>query len=167
MPYEWTQTTDKTGACDLRVWPHRSLSPQGFVTFIVITFGMLMVPLLSVLGTVVLWGLLPFLMGTLALMWAFLRRSYKDGTLTETLSLAPEKIALIRHNPRGPDQTWEANPYWVRVALHETEGPVENYLTLAGSGRTVELGAFLSPEERKALHDELQLRLARLSPAAP
>ena len=43
----------------LILWPHRSLSPQGFAVFIAITFAMLLVPLLSVMGTKILWGLLP------------------------------------------------------------------------------------------------------------
>ena len=64
-------------------------------------------------------------------------------------------MALRRQNPRGADQTWEANPHWVRVAIAEKGGPVPNYLTLSGAGRTVELGAFLAPEERAELYEEL------------
>ena len=54
----------------------------------------------------------------------------------------------MRHGPKGKRQDWEANPYWLRVTLHETDGPVPNYLTLKGDGREVELGAFLSEDER-------------------
>ncbi|MEM9269814.1 MAG: DUF2244 domain-containing protein [Pseudomonadota bacterium] len=33
---------------------------------------------------------------------------------------------------------------------------LESYLTLKGNGREIELGAFLSPEERVDLHNSLQ-----------
>ncbi|MCB1513056.1 MAG: DUF2244 domain-containing protein [Hyphomicrobiaceae bacterium] len=42
------------------------------------------------------------------------------------------------------------------------DGPVEDYLTLAAQGREVELGAFLTPEERRELDRELRHRLAAL-----
>ena len=44
-------------------------------------------------------------------------------------------------------------------------GPVEAYLTLSGSGREVELGAFLTPDERRALDIDLRSRLAALRQA--
>jgi uncharacterized membrane protein len=39
---------------------------------------------------------------------------------------------------------------------------VPNYLTLKGEAREVELGAFLSEEERVTLSEELQQKLAAL-----
>ncbi len=39
-------------------------------------------------------------------------------------------------------------------------------MTLEGAGRTVEIGAFLSPEERVDLYHDLQDRLARLGQPA-
>lgn len=145
----------------LSLWPHRSLPRRGFALFIVLTFGMLLIPLIAVLGTVVLWGLLPFLMGALALVWWALERSYRDGALREELTVWSDRVELVRSNPRGPSQSWEANPYWVRVEIHKSGGPVENYVTLSGSGREVEIGAFLSPEERIGLYDDLERVLRR------
>jgi len=164
MPYRWTEESTETGqpAWHLTLWPHRSLPPEGFAVFVGITFILLLVPLFAVLGSPILWGLLPFAMGTLALTWILLRRNYADAALQEDLSLARDEIALVRHNPRGPDQSWQANPYWVRVELHADGGPVENYITLAGAGRQVEIGAFLSPDERKLLYSDLTHRLARI-----
>jgi uncharacterized membrane protein len=49
----------------------------------------------------------------------------------------------------------------VRVELHATGGPVPSYLTLRGADRPVELGRFLSEEERVALCRDLRARLAR------
>ena len=157
--------THATGGLPLAratLWPHRSLPPEGFALVIGGTFVLLLVPLVPLLGTPVLWGLLPFLMGALWLLWHFLRRSYRDGHLTEVLTLWSDRIEIRRSNPRGPDQEWHANPYWVKLALKETGGPVTNYLTLSGGGREVELGAFLSPEEREGLHGTLSDMLRAL-----
>ena len=168
MPFRWTEktTSEHAEAQSLTLWPHRSLPRRGFALFIGITFVLLLVPLLPLLGTPLLWGLLPFMMGVLALTWLLLMRSYADGRLTEVLTLSPERVELVRQNPRGPEQRWEANPYWVRIEMHGKSGPVENYLTLSGSDRTVEIGAFLSPEERAALYTELQSAFARARRAA-
>lgn len=159
MPYKWSETDSPQ---TLTLWPHRSLPPKGFAWFIGLTAGFFMLPLSAVLGTAILWGLLPFMAVTLWLTWALIQRSYKDGALTETLTIHADRMALLRQNPRSPDQSWEANPYWVKLELHETGGPVENYVTLRGSDRVVEIGAFLSPDERVALHRDLQDRLRRL-----
>lgn len=162
MPYEWSSPEDPgKGAERLHLWPHRSLSPRGFAGFILMTFAFLMLPPLALLGTPLLWGILPFLLAALTLLWAALRRSAADGALTEELTLWPERVELVRHNPRGPAQRWDANPFWVQIDLHREGGPVENYVTLRGSDRTVEIGAFLSPDERERLYDDLREAFAR------
>lgn len=170
MPYEIL--TDRLGASEksgapsssepllhIRLTPHQSLSPQGFVTFVGITFVLMLVPLTALIGTKLWWGIAPFVLGALAFLWLMLKRSWRDGTLREELRLWQDRIEIIRHNPRADNQTWEANPYWVRPALHPE--PVEDYLTLTGGPRDVELGRFLSPEERKTLHDALANALHR------
>ncbi|MGO4854349.1 DUF2244 domain-containing protein [Phaeovulum sp. W22_SRMD_FR3] len=143
----------------LHLWPYRSLPRKGFVIFIGATAGLLTLPLLAVLGSMVLWALLPFLLAALAGVWFALQRSYRSGTVIEVLTLWPDRVTL-RHQPPGkPPRDWEGNPYWIRPKLHEGDSPVPAYLTLEGGARRVELGAFLSPEERRALFGELQTRL--------
>jgi len=44
------------------------------------------------------------------------------------------------------------------VHMHETGGPVPHYVTLSGNGREVEIGAFLSEDERVELFSELKAR---------
>jgi uncharacterized membrane protein len=169
MPYEWL-TTEGEAPADagafssrrggvLHLWPHRSLSKRGFVLFIGATFALLLLPMVALLGSPIVWGLLPFLMGALALLYLMMQRNYRDGDLLEELVLAPDRVALTRHEPRGRRREWEANPHWVRVSLHEEDGPVPNYVTLRGAGREVEIGAFLSAEERRALYEDLSGRL--------
>jgi uncharacterized membrane protein len=43
--------------------------------------------------------------------------------------------------------------------MHKHGGPVPNYVTLTGDGREVEIGAFLSEEERIALYGDLTQKL--------
>ena len=161
MPYRLVQESPTRARIDLT--PNRSLGRQGFVWFIALTAGFLLLPLIAVLGTIVLWGLLPFMGAALWGIWyALTRHSADQARLREELTLSRNRLHLTRHQPRGQTLTWEANPYWVRLTLRDKGGPVENYLTLSGSGREVELGAFLSPEERAQLHDDLSRALARL-----
>lgn len=160
MPYEWLPP--EGGEHRLHLWPHRSLTQRGFVWFIGATAALIAVPLIGILGSPVLWALLPFLVGTIWAIWFALRKNSRDREIVEDLRLSPDRITLVRHGPRGRRQDWEANPYWVRATLHETGGPVPNYLTLKGDGREVELGAFLSEDERIALRGELQSRLRAL-----
>ena len=159
MPYEWLPPRD--GEQRLHLWPHRSLSQRGFVGFVGLTAALIALPLLAHLGSPVLWALLPFLLVTIWGIWFALRKNGRDRDIVEDLSLTPDRITLVRHGPKGQRQDWEANPYWLRVTLHETGGPVPNYLTLKGGGREVELGAFLSEEERVALKGEIDAKLHR------
>jgi len=186
MPVEWTipkgapaetgaffDWADGHGAPMARVVlrPHRSLPRSGFAWFLLIVWGFLLIPLIPLLGTLALWAMLPFLLLVLAGLWFFIERNYKDGALHEIVTLWQDRIEVRRINPRAPDQIWDANPYWVSIRLGPGDRPVENYLTLKGNGREIELGTFLSPEERQNLSDRLNALLVRaksgpLTPAA-
>lgn len=158
MPYEWTKSRKSEASQKLRIWPHQSMTPRGFAGFILGTALLICLPLLPLLGSVALWGLLPFLVLAIAGMWIALRRSNRDNQILEVLELGPEEAHLTRHNPRGAPQDWHCNRYWTTVELHEHGGPVPNYVTLRGNGREVEIGAFLSEDERKDLYHELRRR---------
>jgi uncharacterized membrane protein len=82
--------------------------------------------------------------------------------VVEEMHLSRSGLHLRRMNPNGPVQEWQADPAWVALHLTPKGGPVEQYLTLTGGGREVELGAFLTPEERLALHEDLGRLLLRL-----
>ncbi|MDE3080073.1 MAG: DUF2244 domain-containing protein [Paracoccaceae bacterium] len=186
MPYEWVrqieEAPEKSGAfsqgpgnpaprpwtdgdlpvAELHLWPNRSLPRGGFVLIIAATAALFLVPLLALVGSPELWGVLPFAVLTGGGLWLAFRSNYRSGKLIERLRLWPNRIEINRHEPDGRQLDWTANPHWIRIALHAEGGPVEQYLTLKGSGREVELGAFLSPEERVALKDQIERAIARL-----
>lgn len=164
MPYEWSASDASSDAAQtLHLWPHRSLSRRGFAGFILITSAMISVPLFPLLGTVVLWGVLPFLMLSVGGIWFALERSYRDGRLHEELTIDAEEIHLTRTSPNGRLQEWECESYWAKAQMHATGGPIPNYVTLSGKGREVEIGSFLSEDERVSLFGELSDALIKIS----
>lgn len=168
MPYAW-QPDQPDGTRRLTIWRHRSLTPQGFAWVIGLTAGALTLPLLAVIGTAVLWGLLPFALAALGGLWIAVQHDWKGGGPVEEIALTPALMSVVRHDPGRPDRHWQGNPYWVRLSLRR-DGPVEDYLTLTDGRREIELGAFLSPEERRTLQADLSDALAalgRVPPARP
>ncbi|MGR3484244.1 MAG: DUF2244 domain-containing protein [Paracoccaceae bacterium] len=168
MPYEWARPPDAHGA-ELHAWPYRSLPRRDFVLFVGATAALVALPLLVLLGSPVMWGLLPFFLAMLAGLWWALQRSQRDGETIETLTIARDAMRLVRLEPRLRRRLeWEADPHWVRLGLDPAGGPVEQYLTLSGGGRKVELGAFLTPPERVELARELSdaLTAVRGAPGA-
>ena len=160
MPYEWSSPPPQdTANWRLSLWPYRSLLRKDFVLFIGATAAIIALPLLTVIGTAVLWGLLPFFAIMLGGIWYALHVSYKRGEVLEELTVTVDTAQLTRHNPNGDTQNWEANRYWVSVHLHPKGGPVDNYITLRGGDREVEIGSFLDATERLALYDELRQSL--------
>lgn len=158
MPYQWL-APDPSGAVELRLWPHRSLTRRGFVGFIAITAALIAAPLIGMIGKPVLWGLLPFLVAAVAGLWFALRKSERDREILEVLTLTPTRAHLCRTGPNRLSREWAANLYWVEPVLHAVGGPVPNYLTLRGGPREVEIGAFLTEEERRRLFADLIDRL--------
>lgn len=164
MPYAWKQTApEQSGAVlyQLDLWPHRSLPRKGFVWVIGVTAIGLVIPMLAVIGSGAMWGLLPCALLVIWALWRAIERSYVSGTAHERLLLSQSQLRLIRSDPGRKDRVWQTNPHWVRTRI-STNGPVEDYLILTDGQREIELGAFLSPEERIALRDELDRKIASL-----
>lgn len=172
MPYEWdvpitaAPSPDAPGHADggapiavLHLWPYRSLPKRGFAFAIGFAYVAMLIPVAGFVGTVAMWWLLVPGLIAIAGLWWFIDRSYKDGEILEELTIWPDHIHLSRTGPRRRHSDWEANPHWVTVQCHKTSGPVPDYVTLKGNGREVEIGRFLSEEERPRLYDDLSRAL--------
>lgn len=177
MPVSWTITPKAPGVAPgafalsgrdgaeyrLVLRPNLSMGPLGFARMILLSATFLALPMLAVLGTPVVWGLLPFAgLALWGLWYALSRNSAERRALHEELRLTRDILQVTRVNPRSAPQHWQTNPYWVSVTLREKGPPIENYLTLSGDGREIELGAFLSPEERAVVYDDLSRALRHL-----
>ena len=86
-----------------------------------------------------------------------------DVTIPDEIS--KRKIKVVHQEKKKEKLTWECNPYWTKVHLDINNPRLKNYLTLAGKGKRIELGAFLSPDERLELRDKIQNALAKANSA--
>ena len=120
-------------------------------------------PLIALIGKSALWIILGFFGVMLCALWGALHISYRRGEVLEKCNATPEKITLIRTDPKGDPRVWEANRYWATLHLHPKGGPVDNYLTLRGGDREVEIGSFLDAKERLALYEELRRAIRPLT----
>lgn len=160
MLYEWSPAPlPNQGQWKLELWPYRSLLRKDFVLFFGGTIAIIALPLLALVGSSALWVILGFFGAMLCALWGAVAISYKRGETLEILHATPETVTLTRNNSHGEVQTWEANRFWVSIHLHPNGGPVVNYVTLRGNHREVEIGAFLSVEERLAVYGEIKQAL--------
>ena len=156
---EWRERRDRP-VYQVAIWPHRSMSPAMRKGVLVAVGTGLALPLVVLAGTMAFWGMLPFVGAALLLLWLGFRRSDRDrGARVEELTLWRDELRVERREPTGRCLRWSAEP--MKVRLRVRPGPMENYLTLTGGGREIELGAFLSPPERLALMDEIEAALTR------
>lgn len=146
------------------LWPHRSMGRRGARRVMALLSLGLAIPVLAVGDWRVSAFLGVFALAAVALMWLLFSLNARAGRLTEDVLLWPDLIGVERREPGGRVRRWSANPYWVRVEVRTTRH-MENYLTLAGGGRTIELGAFLTAEERAAFAEELRAALRRAAGA--
>ena len=163
MPYIINNKIASGKIATIELWPYNSMKPKGFAFFLGATFALIALPLLNVLGTKVFWGLFPFLFITLMGIWFAIRKSLSDRQILEQLTLYKDELVLIRQDPTGEQKEWVCSPYWSKLRMYDKEGPVANYITLSGNGREVELGSFLSEDERKELFSDLNRLLNKLN----
>ena len=138
-------------------------APWPMVAALATTAALVLVPLMAVIGSPVLWGILPFMLLALGAMWYALRRNERDLQILEVLTLTTDTLHLTRQTRTSDPLEWQCNPYWTKVNMHHKGGPVPHYVTLSGSGREVEIGAFLSEDERKELYAELSEKVRRIA----
>lgn len=136
------------------------MTRPGYWVFMVISAGFLAMPLVMALGTSIFWGLAPFMAGALLATRYAIRRNARNLRMSETLWLWRDEMRVERRESDGRILRWQADPMRVRLRLHQ-DAKIEDYLTLVGGGREIELGAFLSPEERVSLADDLEIALSR------
>jgi uncharacterized membrane protein len=129
--------------------PHRSLSPTGFLIFMLVLGGVSFVSGLSFLlaGAWPVFGF--FGLDVLLVYWAF-RANYRSAKAYETVTVTPSELTLRKVSHHGRISEWTLNPLWVRLDrdVHEEFG-IER-LFLVSHGRRLPIAGFLGPDEKES-----------------
>ena len=91
-----------------------------------------------------------------AFIAAVLRWVWRQGDRYEEIALDERNLEVRRSTQAEP--AFRAHPYWVRLSVDGGEG--RERVLLGSQGRQVEVGAFLSNEERRDLAVQLKGLLA-------
>jgi uncharacterized membrane protein len=151
--------TQSPGAFRLVLYPHRSLGPKGFLILMLAIGGVSFVTgmVFLLMGA---WPVFGFFGLDVALVYAAFKLNYRAGHLYETIDLNPQTLTITRVHPSGNRESFDFNPYWVRVFL--AEGPHgRTDLRLASHGREFAFARFLTDDERRDLSKVLSGALAR------
>lgn len=139
--------------------PHRSLPPRGFVVLMLVLAAVsFCVGLAFVLHGA--WPVTPFFGLDVALVYAAFRVSYRRARLREELRLTEDRLTVDRVSVRGERKRWQFQPFWLRVRLEEKDEHT-NRLVLSSHGRSLVVGSFLGPAERRGVASGLTDALAR------
>jgi uncharacterized membrane protein len=151
---------------DAVLQPHRSLSPHGFV---VLMLGISLICFTA--GAVFMiagaWPVMGFFGLDVLLIYIAFRVNYIAARRYETVRLTEETLVVERVTPNGKRQTWQFQPYWLRISMDDPPRP-DSQLMLTSHGRSIAIGAFLTPGERLEFAQALRGALDKLrGPASP
>ena len=143
---------------DLVVYPHRSLGPTGFLVLMAVLCGCsFAVGLAFFLSGA--WPVVGFLGVDVLLVYLAFRLNYRAARAYETVRLTPGALEVTKVDPRGRGRRISFQPYW--LAVHMDDPPRRHSrLTLRSHGRWLEIGGFLTPEEKLDLARALRRALA-------
>jgi uncharacterized membrane protein len=144
---------------DVVLQPHRSLTPHGFNVLMGILGAVSFVAgtVFYLLGA---WPVIGFFGLDVALVYVAFRLNYRSARQTERVRLVEDALTVERIGVRGDRRWWQFQPYWLRVVFEEKDED-RNRLYIASHGRSLVLGAFLGPAERKAFAGKLADAMTR------
>ncbi len=138
--------------------PHRSLSPTGFLIFMLVLGGLSFVS-----GMVFLmhgaWPIFGFFgLDVLLVYWAF-RVNYRTAYAYEEVTVTASELRLRKVSHHGRVNEWTLNPLWVRLEREEHEEFGIERLYLVSRGARLSIGSFLGPGEKASFAKALSAAL--------
>jgi uncharacterized membrane protein len=144
---------------DAVLYPNRSLPNVGFLIVMGIVVGANIVfgGYFYAIGA---WPVIGFCGLDIFLVWLAFKLSYRQGRLHERVRVVPGDMRVARVLPSGHETRWRLEPYWARVVIDNPDTH-DSCVRVVSGGRSLVLGAFLSPGERMNFAAALKAALTR------
>jgi len=131
------------------ITPHRSLSPSGFLIFMLVlgsaSFASGIMFLIA--GAWPVFGF--FGLDVLLVYWAF-RANYRSARAYEQVIVTASELTVRKVSHHGRMRQWRLNPVWVRLDRDQHEEFGIERLFLVSHGRKLPIAGFLGAKEKES-----------------
>ena len=152
--------TNKIPILNIILYPHRSLSPKGFlILMLCIIFVSFSIGAFFMLKGA--WPVFGFFGLDVLLVYIAFKVNYHNAKRYEKIRLWKNSLIIKKTSDNGKSNTWKFNPYWVRLEMKKSQSRSSN-LNLSSHGKTISIGSFLSNQEKEEVANTLLLHLKKL-----
>ena len=146
--------------------PNCSLTPAGAKLFM-LSIGSFSLPLALLFTWHGYWPVLAYWALEMLALAVALRASMSRRFHTETLSVTDASVCLVRRSRHGESKQ-EFARHWTRVRLRGPQSRLyPSRLTIESRGRAMEVGSFLTEDERRRLAARLRIMVGGMNESPP
>ena len=152
--------TNKIPILNIILYPHRSLSPKGFlILMLCIIFVSFSIGAFFMLKGA--WPVFGFFGLDVLLVYIAFKVNYHNAKRYEKIRLWENSLIIKKKSDNGKSNTWKFNPYWVRLEMKKSQSRSSD-LNFSSHGKTISIGSFLSNQEKEEVANTLLLHLKKL-----
>ena len=151
-------------ACRFIIRPNRSLGSKGkMIFFLAVCAGSIGIAIrFWLLGA---WVVMPVVLLEMIVLGTAFYMVERDSRDIETIDLTDDDLLKVTRAVKSVVDEWRFQPYWVQVVLRSDRIKwYPTHLSLRSHGKSVEIGACLTDEEREELSASLKEGLRILKP---
>jgi uncharacterized membrane protein len=140
--------------------PNRSLSPAGFLIFMLVLGGISFASgmLFLIAGA---WPVFGFFGLDVLLVYCAFRMNYRSARAYEVVTVTPSELTVRKVSYHGRVRQWTLNPLWVRLDRDQHDEFGIERLFLVSHGRRLPIASFLGAQEKESFALALSGALAQ------
>lgn len=143
---------------DMRLVPHRSLTPPGFRILMGI-FALICTASSIPFVIAGAWPVAGFMGADIAIIYFAFRANYRAARAYEDVVVTPLELSLAKVTSRGDRREYRFHPSWVQIRREDHEEYGLQRIALTSRGRSVEVASFLGPDAKADFAAQLTLAL--------